>query len=123
MAPVHTVRSFAFFGSLICFFPFLLGCEASLTHRLWTQGEFRGFCRPAPEVRLRLYDLPQKKDILVVYSELSERNGDLNERAYLLQESASQLARGKKPDFLKPRQYPTLGGLRAYDLTSDACCL
>ena len=63
--------------------------------------------------------MPQKKDMLVIYDELSDRTGDLKERAYLLREGAVRLARGKKPRFLKAMQYQTLADPRAYDLTSS----
>ncbi len=110
------VCAFAFLGSV--FFLFTSTAEASVTYRLWTRGEFRGDCRPAPEPRLRLHESPQGKDVVVIYDELSERNGNVQERAYLLRANAARLARGKRPRFLKPAQYQFMAGEVAYDLIS-----
>jgi len=83
------------------------GCETcqkySLTYKLLTAGEMRNFYGPAPSTDLQLYEVPDRRDVLVMYNEVSEKNGSIRRRAYLLYANIHRIRANHKPRFVNPR--------------------
>ena len=86
---------------------FTAGCQNledfSLTYHVWG-GEMssRRVSAPAPEPHIALFEVPAKSDFLVAYDALNDASGNVNRRAYLLQENQFKISNGKKPKFLDP---------------------
>jgi hypothetical protein len=84
------------------------GCETvrdySLTCRLW-DGEVRSYCEPLSNPDLALYDAASKKDVLVQYNSISDRQEGIRRRAYFLEANRARIQAGKAPHFVhrKPR--------------------
>ena len=98
----HRARcAIAFLLSLV-----LCGCEAvreySVTHKVWSNEEWRHFAGPAPEPHLTLFETANGNDILVQYDEMSDTNGRIRRRAYLLDPNRERIRKNQKPDFVKP---------------------
>ena len=121
---------FATFGLAV------LAASGCATKQLWERGSVSAFNEPAPEPRLRLYQVPPRQDVLVVYEEFSERKAKVRTRAYFLKESTPLIEHGRRPHFvdaasarkLEPlsaervdnkRIRPTQPGLCAMVITND----
>jgi hypothetical protein len=90
----------------------LAGCSSikqiSFTYKVWTDNQLTMVCQPANDPHLTMSESPQRKDFLVEYDALSERNGALERRAYFLDANQERVAGGKKPRFVKPERSGTL---------------
>jgi hypothetical protein len=92
---------------ILCLMPFLTGCEDlggnSLTGKLWSDmaANHNG---PAPDPNLKISQTRDRKDFLVQYDEVRDRDSSAKRRAYWLFASKRRLEKGKKPHFVNPRQ-------------------
>src|SRR6202041_1329721 len=77
----------------------LLLSQSGCTGVLWTEGEFDAYKEPAPNPNLKLYASKQGEDILVVYSEYSERRNTTHTRAYWLGRNEARVEDKHKPHF------------------------
>src|SRR5262245_57008595 len=86
----------------------LCGCEAvrdcSVTHKVWSNEEWRHFAGPAPSPQLTIFETANGDNILVQYDEMSDTSGRIRRRAYLLYPNLERIREGKRPDFVKPAQ-------------------
>src|SRR2546422_6850697 len=73
------------------------GCATSA---VWRTGAFSRYCEPARPAELRLFDSPQKQDVLVEYSESRENEDLIRRRVYWLHENAKRLQQRRKPEFI-----------------------
>ena len=76
---------------------FVNGCA---TKALWDNGDLEAWREPANPVNLHLFNAKQRKDLLVVYSEYSERSGVTRTRAYWLNQNQERVERRHEPDFV-----------------------
>jgi hypothetical protein len=85
------------------FLPLLLlpllanGC---VTHKLWTASALDEWNEPAPNPNLRLFEDTRRNDLLVVYSEFSERHSATCTRAFYLQQNLKPLAHHARLHFV-----------------------
>ncbi len=86
----------------------LSGCSTardySVTHKVWTNEEWRHFAEPAPDPHLALFETATGNDILVQYDEMSDTSDRIRRRAYLLYPNLERIRERKRPDFVKPAQ-------------------
>src|SRR6266496_4195126 len=84
----------------------LCGCETvrdySVTYKVWNNEEWRHFAGPAPSPHLAIFETANGDDILVQYDEISDTNGRIRRRAYLLYPNLERIREGKRPDFVEP---------------------
>ena len=84
------------------------GCETardySLTCKLW-DNEVRSYCEPLANPDLALFDVASRKDVLVQYSAISDRQNGVRRRSYFLEANRARIQAGKSPHFVrrKPR--------------------
>src|SRR6266496_1888709 len=82
------------------------GCETvreySVTHKVWTNEEWRHFAGPAPSPHLAIFETANGDDILIRYDEISDTSGRIRRRAYLLYPNLERIREGKRPDFVEP---------------------
>jgi hypothetical protein len=85
---------------------FLTGCESaqeySLTHKLWSNEDFRKFSEPAPRPSLALFKADKQDDVLAQYDAYSEKHSRIERRAYFLRANAAIVPAAKKPRFVAP---------------------
>src|SRR6266571_9151023 len=84
----------------------LCGCEAvrdySVTHKVWSNEEWRHFAGPAPSPHLAIFETANGNNILVQYDEMRDTGGRIRRRAYLLYPNLGRIRENKRPDFVKP---------------------
>ena len=90
-------RLFARFISLALPLVLSSGC---VTKELWTNGNLEAWNQPADKTNLRLYEKPNRKDLLVVYDEYKERSGATHTRAYWLNKNEEHLEQRRTPYFV-----------------------
>lgn len=73
------------------------GC---VTSALWEEGRFVRFHEPAAPPNLRLFESPEKQDILVQYDEWQELKEKLKKRTYWLGTERQPFANPHKPRFV-----------------------
>jgi hypothetical protein len=83
---------------LILLLPLWLGGCA--THALWTGANLDAYKEPTATPDLRLFDAKKENDLLVVYTEYSERNDTMRIRAYLLNQNEERIKQNKRPHFV-----------------------
>ena len=76
------------------------GCATSA---LWSNGNLEDCRMPDAGASLRLFEAPQKNDLLVIYREYSERTERVRPRAYWVKANESRIKRGKAPAFVNQR--------------------
>jgi hypothetical protein len=74
------------------------GLSGCATSELWEKGAFDGFNEPARPTNLGVFETPG--DWLIVYDEVSEKNGRIRRRAYYLNRNQDLVNRRKKPQFV-----------------------
>ncbi len=103
------------------------GCEAvrnySVTHKVWTNEEWRHFAGPAPSPHLAIFETANGKDILVQYDEMSDTSGRIRRRAYLLYPNLERIRENKRPDFVKPALLESVKPIQLQDAPSPAADL
>ncbi len=92
-----TLKRVARLLPLLLIVPIGNGC----TYALWTNGGLDNYKEPAPNPNLRLYASRQGQDVLVVYSEYSERHETLHARAYWLGRNQDRVAKQRAPVFVR----------------------
>jgi hypothetical protein len=86
---------------LLLLLPFGNGC----TYALWTNGNLDAFKEPAQNPDLHLYQSWQRKDILVVYNEHSERRNTVRRRAYWLNQNQCRVEKQDAPIFARKQSF------------------
>jgi hypothetical protein len=92
------------------------GCATSA---LWSNGNLEDCRMPETGASLRLFNAPQKNDLLVVYKEYSERTGRVRPRAYWVKENEPRIKRGKTPAFVDKQFAVGLVPVTVYQLGSS----
>ncbi|HEY4414992.1 MAG TPA: hypothetical protein VGO57_04795 [Verrucomicrobiae bacterium] len=75
------------------------GCTA----HLWSSRELDGWNQPLTGPNLRLYDVKQEKDFLVVYDEYSEYHNAIKTRAYFLNQNEERIQERHAPQFVSTK--------------------
>lgn len=87
--------------TVLALLPLLTG--GCMTHKLWTESALDEWNEPAANPNLRLYQNEQRKDLLVVYDEYSERRETTRTRAFFLLQNQRQLLEHTHPRFVDVR--------------------
>lgn len=77
--------------------PFFTG---GCTVALWQENSLDAYHKPALDPYLRLYYASERKDLLVVYRDFSERRGVTSTRAYFLYKNDWRIAKERRPFFV-----------------------
>ncbi len=72
------------------------GCTVAL----WQENSLDAYHKPALDPHLRLYHASERRDLLVVYDDFSERSGVTSTRAYFLYKNDWRIAEERKPFFV-----------------------
>src|ERR1700722_12441899 len=75
--------------------------ESGCTCSLWTDGQLDAYKEPAPNPHLHLYTAGPGQDILVVYSEYSERRNTTRPRAFWLCRNQTRVQDDHEPRFVR----------------------
>ena len=90
----------------------MTGC---VTSALWEDGRFARFHEPAAPPKLRLFESPEKQDILVQYDEWLDMNEKLKTRTYWLGQDTKSSSNPHKPAFVSARTATGLQPIRIYE--------
>jgi hypothetical protein len=99
--------------------PLMLG-SGCVTKGLWANGNLEAWNQPADKTNLRLYEEPNRKDLLVVYDEYKERSGATHARAYWLNENEERLEQRRTPDFVSTNSALHLTAVPVFVTPPDA---
>ena len=94
-----TAKRWISYAVVFCLMPWMTGCD-SLTGRLWGRDLGENDYQAAQEPDLKLSQTPDRKDVLVQYDEMRDKDAKIRHRAYFLYADDEIIKSGKKPRFL-----------------------
>lgn len=98
--------------------PLLLGSSCA-TKALWTNGNLEAWNEPADDTSLRLFQSANRKDLLVVYDEYSERSGATHTRAFWLNKNEERLEERRAPRFVSAHSAHDLSPVPVFKLLRE----
>jgi hypothetical protein len=101
---------------LVCACLLLNGCTAML----WEEGRFAQFHKAADPANLKLYYSEQRRDVLVLFDEITEDEPPARLRAYWLEPNTKNILNRSKPHFVPPESANGLTPISLVPSTADA---
>jgi len=94
---------------LACLLIMTSGCktcqEYSLTYKLWTASDTHNYHEPSADADLKLYQVPERMDVLVSYNEVNDKSDSTQRRAYFLYVNIERIKKNHKPRFVNPQKF------------------
>jgi hypothetical protein len=97
----QVVRMSGLFPLLGMLLASLSGCA---TRGIWEGPMLDNFHEPANPSRLGVYEVPEKKDFLIIYDDLGPSQDTVVSRAYFLESNRTLTQRAEKPQFEDPER-------------------
>ena len=92
----------------------ILFFESGCTYALWTNGNLEDYKEPTQNPDLHLYESQKRKDFLVVYQEISERNDAIHSRAYWLNKNETRVDKQHAPIYASKKSVDHLPAVPVY---------